>query len=370
MGNQPKISIIVPVYNTDPFLRECLDSLLHQTFPASDYEVVAINDGSTDDSLAILRSYQQAHGNLIVHDRPHGGVSAAIEYGVLASHGEWLAFADGDDWLEVDFLETLAPHLSRPDCDLVVAHMVLHRREGIRFYRCSTLEPGFYARSLFADRIYPGLVSPIGDQDQYTVSVSRSGKLFRRRLVLKALPYCTGLEYAEDKVLVVSAVLASNGITVLDGFYPYHYRLNYKPTISKDLYPSFKAAAGAIGRIAGAAGRCDFTCQIRSFLLAGLARDVRNVVRDTTEWNGVTLSRRLRALYAQGLGDGVLPFDETGLDLYWRLVKRGAIWALRGLGLASMLWRNLNRAALPQQERMLRLRGMPLRLSNALHKHV
>ena len=344
----PKISIIVPIYNTGRFLRECLDSLLNQTFPASDYEVVAVNDGSTDESLAILRSYQLRHANLMVYDRPHCGVSAAVEYGVMASRSEWIAFVDSDDWLEADFLEILYVHVSRPDCDIVVAHMVLHRRWGVTLYDCSSLKPGFYEKSRFADMVYPGLISLTGDQGLYTIGVSRGGKLFRRRLVLKGLPYCVGLEYAEDKALVVSSVLESNGITVLDGYYPYHYRLNYKPLDLAAKYPKFKAAAGAMRRVVGDAGVYDFTYQIQSFLLSCLTYDVNNVVRDITPWNRAALSRRLKDIYSQGCEDGILPCDGSGINLHWRLVKDGFIWALSGLKLLTVLKKKLKNATLPR----------------------
>lgn len=345
MTSQPKISIIVPVYNTERFLRECLDSLLSQTFPVSDYEVVAVNDGSTDDSLAILRSYQLRHANLMVHDRPHAGVSAAVEYGVLMSRSEWLAFTDSDDWLEADFLETMYRHVACPDCDLIIAHMVLHLPKGAVIYRCSSLEPGFYEKSRFADRVYPGLIYMTKNQSQYTVGVSRSSKLIRRRLVLKALPYCVGLEYIEDKVLVVSSTLGSKGINVLDGYYPYHYRLNYKSADMKAMYPRFRASAGAIGRIVGDAGGYDFTYQIKSFLLLGLICDVNKVVKTVTPWNRAALSRRLKELYSQGRDDGILSCDESSLSLHWWLVKHGLIWALSCLKLITILKRELQKCA-------------------------
>ena len=346
MTNQPKVSIIMPVYNAARFLRECLDSLLNQTFPAVNYEVVTVNDGSTDDSLAILRSYQSKYPNLLVYDRPHGGISAAVEYGVMASRSEWLAFADSDDWLESSFLETMYRHTARPDCDLVVAHMVLHRRRGDVLRPCSSLKPGFYERNRFPEVVYPGLIGLPANQGIYTVGVSRSSKLFKRWLVMKGLPYCAGLHYAEDKVMVISSVLACNGFTVLDDYYPYHYRLNHKPFDPTAMYQKFKAGAEAIERVAADAGVYDFSAQLKLFLLSGLIYDVNNVVMGVTPWNRAIQSKRLKEIYALGCENGILPSDGSQLDLHWWLTKHGLIWTLGGYKLGILLKKRLKHAPL------------------------
>ncbi len=331
-----KISIIVPVYNTELLLRECLGSLLNQTYPAMQYEVVAVNDGSTDGSLAVLRSFQPAHDNLIVCDRPHGGVSAALEFGVLQSRGEWLAFVDSDDWIDTDFLETMAGQITGSDCDMAVAHMVLHRTQGDRLYRCSSLEPGFYANSRFREMIYPGLIYKGKNQAQYSIGVSRGGKLFRRELVLKGLPYCTGLHYAEDKVLVVAAVIGSKGLCVLGEYYPYHYRQNHKAYALPDvIYPAYKAAGEAMGRIAAAAEAYDFASQLKSFQALGLMHDLDAAIRGRKLKKAI-LAKRLQHLFRQGWTDRIL--RELGRHICRKLVKGGGSKALdAGTWLAQLI---------------------------------
>lgn len=92
----PKVSVIVPVYNVEAYLPECLDSVLSQTL--TDIEVICINDGSPDGSLAILRRYEQADSRVKVIDKKNEGVGKARNDGIAAAKGEYIAFMDSDDW--------------------------------------------------------------------------------------------------------------------------------------------------------------------------------------------------------------------------------------------------------------------------------
>lgn len=91
-----KISVVVPVYNMERYLSECLDSVLSQTL--SDLEVIAINDGSTDSSLALLREYAEKDARVHIIDKKNEGVGAARNDGIAAANGEFIAFMDPDDY--------------------------------------------------------------------------------------------------------------------------------------------------------------------------------------------------------------------------------------------------------------------------------
>ena len=100
------ISVLVPVYNAQDVLARCLDSVLAQTF--EDFEVIAVNDGSTDHSAELLGEYAEAFaGRLLVVEQENAGVAAARNRAVKLAQGEWLAFLDNDDWLDPDYLERL-----------------------------------------------------------------------------------------------------------------------------------------------------------------------------------------------------------------------------------------------------------------------
>ena len=100
-----KISIIVPVYNTEKYLRRCVDSILAQTF--TDFELLLINDGSTDSSGAICDEYTQKDSRVRVFHKENGGVSSACNLGLDNARGEWITFEDSDDTLPVNALEDI-----------------------------------------------------------------------------------------------------------------------------------------------------------------------------------------------------------------------------------------------------------------------
>ena len=101
----PFFSIIIPVYNVAPYLRECLDSVLAQTF--TDWEAICVDDGSTDDSGAILDEYVARDKRFRVIHQKNAGVSAARNRALQVALGEWITFLDGDDRFEVGRLAAL-----------------------------------------------------------------------------------------------------------------------------------------------------------------------------------------------------------------------------------------------------------------------
>lgn len=114
----PKFSIIVPVYNVAPYLRECLDSVLAQTF--ADWECLCVDDGSTDESGVILDEYAAKDSRFRVFHKENGGVSSARNLALDNVQGEYVAFVDGDDWILPDWFETIASLISEtPGVDWV-----------------------------------------------------------------------------------------------------------------------------------------------------------------------------------------------------------------------------------------------------------
>lgn len=113
----PKFSIIVPVYNVAPYLRECLDSVLHQTF--IDWECLCVNDGSKDESGAILDEYARKDKRFRIFHKPNGGVSSARNLALDNVRGEWIGFLDGDDIWVPQWLETIAQEINQANVDWV-----------------------------------------------------------------------------------------------------------------------------------------------------------------------------------------------------------------------------------------------------------
>jgi len=114
------LSFIVPVYNAQTHLSACLDSLLNQDLPKDTYEIVCVNDGSRDESTAILREYLHANPNIILVQQGNSGVAAARNVGLCAASGDYIWFVDADDLIKPNILGNLRKILLNNPCDRLI----------------------------------------------------------------------------------------------------------------------------------------------------------------------------------------------------------------------------------------------------------
>ena len=114
-----KLSIIIPVYNTEKYLERCLNSCIRQDLAATEYELVIINDGSTDNSLAIVEQYASSHTNIKCFSQNNCGLSMARNNGLDQSRGEYIMFLDSDDWIENNCLRRILDLCHNQDLDLL-----------------------------------------------------------------------------------------------------------------------------------------------------------------------------------------------------------------------------------------------------------
>jgi len=119
MKRSPKVSIIVPVYNASVYLESCLETLSKQTY--LNYEVLLINDGSTDNSLDICVKYSNIYNNFITYSQVNKGVSSARNYGLKKASGEWITFVDSDDAVDKNYLEVLTKGIKNVKHDLIIS---------------------------------------------------------------------------------------------------------------------------------------------------------------------------------------------------------------------------------------------------------
>lgn len=120
----PKVSVLVPICNVERYLEECLDSLAAQSF--TDFEVLCINDGSTDGSRAIIQSYMDADERFRVIDKPNSGYGASMNMGLANAIGEYIAILESDDFFEPNALELLVDAAERNQSDVVKADFYLY----------------------------------------------------------------------------------------------------------------------------------------------------------------------------------------------------------------------------------------------------
>lgn len=117
--NYPKISIIVPVYNTEKYLSKCLNSLIKQTL--KEVEILCVNDGSKDNSAKILEDFAQKDCRIKIFSQKNSGQSVARNLAIEHATGEYLGFVDSDDWIDLDYFEKLYNAAKENDCDIACA---------------------------------------------------------------------------------------------------------------------------------------------------------------------------------------------------------------------------------------------------------
>lgn len=114
-----KLSIIIPVYNVEPYIAKCLDSCLQQDLPTDEYEIIVVNDGSPDNSLTIVKHYMQLYQNIRLVNRTNGGLSAARNTGLKEAEGEYVWFVDSDDRIEENCIGTLWSRIDASNLDVL-----------------------------------------------------------------------------------------------------------------------------------------------------------------------------------------------------------------------------------------------------------
>lgn len=118
MEQMPKVSIIIPVYNVAPYLRQCMDSVINQTY--GNIEIICIDDGSTDESGEILEQYAKTDNRINVLHTNNSGVSSARNTGLSLASGEYLLFVDGDDWIDPATCQKAVSSMEKESADVVM----------------------------------------------------------------------------------------------------------------------------------------------------------------------------------------------------------------------------------------------------------
>lgn len=205
----PVLSIIVPVYNSERYLVECLDSLCHQTL--QDIEIVCVNDGSTDGSLAILQKYAHLDKRIKCIDQPNAGPSKARNEGLKVARAEYVAFVDADDTLEPDAYEKAIACMCE-DIDMVCFGIQVNG---------SSNESEKKGSDAYYKIKYDGKVAVSQDIIQNT-DASPCNKIFRRTLLNQYdIVFPEGLRYEDAYFFVVYAIRSKYFYYIPDKFYNY-----------------------------------------------------------------------------------------------------------------------------------------------------
>ena len=192
--NNELISIIVPIYNTEKYLHQCLDSILNQTY--ANFEVLLVNDGSTDSSGIICQEYVERDSRFRYFEKDNGGVASARNLGLEHSEGTYITFIDSDDWVEQNYLDVLYTALKENDTDVAISTYKRFAQDGVFYLRSYSREDdeflnlGTRSRDSFLE-----ILPRLGELDHSFYSIS--SKLIKRKIVGNLL-FDEQVSYAED----------------------------------------------------------------------------------------------------------------------------------------------------------------------------
>ncbi|MEO8774527.1 MAG: glycosyltransferase [Gelidibacter sp.] len=188
-----KLSVIIPVYNVEKYVGKCLDTVLDQNLDVKDYEVIIVNDGSTDDSLKIVQNYADINHHFKIIDKENGGAGSARNLGMDSAKGKYVYFIDPDDYLLTNCLNKLIETSEQHNLDILT------------FLSQSYCDTSLKSKSLFKKNAFSGsfgdnMITPIVNGEKYVAKVNYRSEVWWfliNREFLKA----TGLRFEEGRYL-------------------------------------------------------------------------------------------------------------------------------------------------------------------------
>ncbi len=274
-----KISVIVPVYNTEEYLGRCVESLMGQTY--REMEIVLVDDGSPDGCPAMCDAYAREDGRVKVVHKENGGLVSAWQAGVKRSSGDYLCFVDSDDWVDKGMLEEMAEFFSpgSGDAKEVICCNFVISRPGKETKHYHGLEPGVYEGEKLQGEIKDHLLG----HENRRISMSRCMKLFSKSLITENMKYSNpALTMGEDVSITLPALLDSKRVVIMKEALFYHYFFNAGSMVHKydaGMYQGIKTLYGTIKDIFQAKNRASGKGQADKEYIYLLLLAVKNEIR-------------------------------------------------------------------------------------------
>jgi glycosyltransferase involved in cell wall biosynthesis len=216
------LSIVIPVFNVEKYLRECIDSVLNQDL--KNCEIICINDGSTDSSRAILKEYQYSNSHLKVIDQPNGGLGSARNTGLLSSVGRYIYFLDSDDFLLPESIAKIKTILVSEDLEVLVCNALINGE--VNYFNNS---PVFQNRLLTGDRYIK-----LSYQVNNTFAVPIWLHVYKREFLISNNFYFVSRIYYEDELFTPVVLHKANRVFIINE-YILHYRFNRPYSITQSV---------------------------------------------------------------------------------------------------------------------------------------
>lgn len=217
MMDMKKISIIVPVHNSEKYIEQCVESILSQTYKC--FELILIDDNSTDSSYAILEKYKARDDRIILRHVCAGSAGKARNYGLKEANGFYLAFIDSDDWVEPTYLEEMILEIERNNCDCAICGVTRHFKDGTSEKRALQVKGNIAS----GEEMRNGTLISIMPASQQPPTFYLWDKVYKRSLWENVF-FDQDLRNAEDRVALYS-VFNDNVKTAVITTPLYNYRV-------------------------------------------------------------------------------------------------------------------------------------------------
>lgn len=224
----PIISIIIPNYNGEEYLSKCLESVLLQTF--KDFEIICVDDGSTDNSINIIKSFQKKDSRILLFQQNQSGPGCARNLGIENSAGDYILFLDSDDILAKDALSSLYNYQIKYDVDFICGKIKYFDNITNKEIKCIGWN------NVSSSAIYN--INDIRSQLFQKIVPVNHGKLFIRKIILDNNLKFEKYNMAEDALFVYSYLLYIKNLIFIDNII-YEYRLNVKNSLTSKKSKNF-----------------------------------------------------------------------------------------------------------------------------------
>lgn len=229
---QPLVSLVVPVYNVEKYLAACLDSLLSQTL--KELEIIAVNDGSTDNSPKILEEYQKNDSRIKVIHKKNGGLGDARNAGLSHVSGKYVMFLDSDDWLNEKALEEMVEVATKNDLDVVITPFIFEYLEGSKKFEINVQKNKVFEGEEVKGFLIRKLIGPLPHEGNSIDELnSAANKLYRVDIIKKNNLFFVSERqyYGEDLVFNLNYFKCADKVIVLDKAF-YHYRKDINTSLT------------------------------------------------------------------------------------------------------------------------------------------
>lgn len=220
-----KISVIVPVYNSQKYLAECIESIINQTY--KNIELILVNDGSTDNSEEICKSYLLKNNNIKLINIENSGSAVARNVGIDNANGDYIAFIDSDDTIHQEMFYELISQVRKTPYDIVSCDLKNISAIGIDIgLESSLLRGGYYTKKDIEELIFPYLINT-DDLSQNKWPMRMVTKIYNRKFLQdNQLKFVDELKAAQDFVFSVATIYKASNFFYLKEAYYYNYREN------------------------------------------------------------------------------------------------------------------------------------------------